>query len=143
MSDAAKRGRNLFFDTAGCVQCHVGSNFTDGKFHNIGVGWDPKQKTFKDEGRFAISKDPIDHGAFKTPGLREVAKRAPYMHDGSMTSLVEIVKMYNEGGVKNPYLSKKIKPLHLSDDDVNAIVVFLESLSGEGYQDAPPKTFPQ
>jgi len=143
VSAAAKRGHDLFFDSAGCVQCHVGSNFTDGKFHNLGVGWDARTKRFKDEGRFAISKDPIDHGAFKTPGLREVAKRAPYMHDGSIATLRDAVKIYNEGGVKNPWLTVRVKPLHLSDADVDAIVAFLESLSGEGYQDTPPKTFPQ
>ena len=143
VSAAAKRGHDLFFDAAGCVQCHVGSNFTDGKFHNLGVGWDPRTKTLKDQGRFVVSKDPIDHGAFKTPGLREVAKRAPYMHDGSIATLRDAVKIYNEGGVKNPWLTVRVKPLHLSDADVDAIVAFLESLSGEGYQDTPPKTFPQ
>lgn len=139
---AAKRGHDLFFDSAGCVQCHVGSNFTDGKFHNLGVGWDPRTKTFKDEGRFAISKDPIDHGAFKTPGLRDVAKRAPYMHDGSIATLHDVVTLYNDGGVKNPWLTVRVKPLRLSDADIGAIVAFLESLSGEGYQDAPPRSFP-
>jgi cytochrome c peroxidase len=143
VSDAAKRGHDLFFDQAGCVQCHVGSNFTDGKFHNIGIGWDPRTKSFADEGRFAVTKAFPDHGAFKTPGLREVSKRAPYMHDGSIPTLRDVVKRYNDGGVKNPWLSVRIKPLHLSEQDVDALVAFLESLAGEGYQDTPPKSFPQ
>jgi cytochrome c peroxidase len=139
----AKRGHDLFFNDARCAQCHVGSNFTDTLFHNIGIGWDPKTKAFKDDGRFAVTKDPADRGAFKTPTLREVSKRAPYMHDGSMKSLREVVEHYNRGGMQNPNLSPKLAPLNLSEADVGAIVAFLESLEGEGYQDTPPRSFPQ
>jgi cytochrome c peroxidase len=143
VSAAAKRGHDLFFDTAGCVQCHTGSSFSDSLFHNTGVGWDPKARTFKDEGRFLVTKKPQDRGAFKTPVLRDVSKHAPYMHDGSIATLREVVELYNKGGIPNPYLTKgRIKPLGLKDEDVNAIVAFLESLDGEGYQDTPPTTFP-
>jgi cytochrome c peroxidase len=65
------------------------------------------------------------------------------MHDGSIPTLRDVVKRYNDGGVKNPWLSVRIKPLHLSEQDVDALVAFLESLAGEGYQDTPPKSFPQ
>jgi cytochrome c peroxidase len=144
VSAAAKRGHDLFFDTAGCVQCHTGSSFSDSLFHNTGVGWDPKSKTFKDEGRFLVTKKPEDRGAFKTPVLRDVSKHPPYMHDGSIATLREVVELYNKGGIPNPYLTKgRIKPLNLKDEDVDAIVAFLESLDGEGYQDTPPTTFPQ
>jgi cytochrome c peroxidase len=144
VSAAAKRGHDLFFDTAGCVQCHTGSSFSDSLFHNTGVGWDPKTKTFKDEGRFAVTKKPEDRGAFKTPVLRDVSKHAPYMHDGSIATLREVVELYNKGGIANPYLTKgRIKPLGLKGEDVDAIVAFLESLDGQGYQDTPPTTFPQ
>jgi cytochrome c peroxidase len=144
VTTAARRGHDSFFDTAGCVQCHTGSSFSDSLFHNTGVGWDPKTKTFKDEGRFAVTKKPEDRGAFKTLVLRDVSKHAPYMHDGSIATLREVVELYNKGGIANPYLTKgRIKPLGLKDEDVDAIVAFLESLDGQGYQDTPPTTFPQ
>ena len=126
------------------MQCHTGSSFSDSLFHNTGVGWDPKTKTFKDEGRFAVTKKPEDRGAFKTPVLRDVSKHAPYMHDGSIATLREVVELYNKGGIANPYLTKgRIKPLGLKDEDIDAIVAFLESLDGQGYQDTPPTMFPQ
>jgi cytochrome c peroxidase len=144
VSPLAKRGHDLFFDTAGCVQCHTGSSFSDSLFHNIGIGWDPKTQTFRDEGRYAISKKPEDRGAFKTPVLRDVSKHAPYMHDGSIPTLRDVVELYNKGGIANPYLSKgRIKPLGLKAEDVDAIVAFLQSLDGHGYQDTPPTQFPQ
>ena len=144
VSAAAKRGHDLFFDTAGCAQCHTGSSFSDSLFHNLGVGWDPATNTFKDEGRYAVTKKPEDRGAFKTPVLRDVSKHAPYMHDGSIATLREVVELYNKGGIANPNLTRgRIKPLGLKDADVDAIVAFLESLDGQGYQDIPPKTFPQ
>jgi cytochrome c peroxidase len=143
VSAQVKQGHELFFNKAACNQCHLGSNFTDSLFHNIGVGYDPKTKTFRDEGRFAVTKKPSERGAFKTPTLREASKRAPYMHDGSIKTLREAVELYNRGGVKNPHLDPKIEVLHLSDDDVSALVAFIEALDGEGYQDAPPTAFPQ
>ena len=144
VSAEAKAGHDLFFDKAGCSQCHVGSSFTDSLFHNLGVGRDPSTKMFKDEGRFAVTKKPEDRGAFKTPGLRDVSKHPPYTHDGSIASLKDVVDLYNTGGVANSNLTRgKIKRLGLTDAEVNALVAFLQSLDGEGYQDTPPKTFPQ
>ena len=143
MPPAAKVGHGLFFDKANCVQCHVGSNFTDSGFHNIGIGWDPQRRAFADEGRAIVTGKPEDRGAFKTPTLREVARRAPYMHDGSIATLREVVEYYNRGGNRNPGLSVRIKPLGLTPEEIDALVAFLESLSGEGYQDTPPTRFPQ
>jgi cytochrome c peroxidase len=143
VSAAAKQGHDLFFDKAGCSQCHFGSNFTDTAFHNVGIGWNPKTRTFADEGRFVVTQDPRDRGAFKTPTLREVTKRAPYMHDGSIATLREVVEQYNRGGIANPWRDLKLKPLQLTDAEVDALVAFLESLEGEGYQDTPPTVFPQ
>jgi cytochrome c peroxidase len=143
VSAAAKLGHDLFFDKARCAQCHVGSNFTDGDFHNLGVGWDARTMTFKDEGRFAITKDPGDRGAFKTPGLRDVNRRPPYMHDGSIATLRHVVDFYNRGGIKNPTQTPRIFPIGLSDAEVNALVEFLRTLDGEGYQDTAPKVFPE
>jgi cytochrome c peroxidase len=143
MSSAAKLGSDLFFFKARCSNCHVGSNFTDGQFHNLGIGWNDRTRTFADVGRMAVSHNPRDRGAFKTPGLREVSKHPPYMHDGSIPTLRKVVEMYNRGGTKNPTLDGKIVPLHLTGDEVNAIVEFLHALEGEGYQDIAPSAFPQ
>ena len=74
MSEQAKRGSEIFFFSGRCAKCHAGFNFSDGRFHNLGVGWDPASRTFKDEGRFAVSHEPRDRGAFKTPGLRDVSQ---------------------------------------------------------------------
>jgi len=142
MSREAQRGSEIFFFKGRCATCHTGFNFSDSLFHRIGIGWDPATKTFKDPGRFAVTKDPQDMGAFKTPGLREVDKRAPYMHDGSLATLKDVVEFYNRGGhpeVRNG----RIAPLGLSQADVDAVVAFLNSLNGEGYQDRPPMHFPR
>jgi cytochrome c peroxidase len=150
VSDAVKQGHDLFFGKAECNQCHLGNSFTDSQFHNLGVGWDPKTATFKDWGRWEFSKNTAaeqpgeaDRGAFKTPTLREVTKHAPYMHDGSIATLREVVELYNRGGVKNPWLDPKIKPLKLTDAEIDALVEFMKALEGEGYQDAAPASFPQ
>ncbi|MFN7913929.1 MAG: cytochrome c peroxidase [Vicinamibacterales bacterium] len=142
VSDQVKQGYELFFNKAGCNQCHLGNSYTDSQFHNIGVGYDRKTKTFRDEGRSAISKDPAHRGAFKTPTLRDVAKHAPYMHDGSVATLRETVELYNRGGEPNPNLDPKIKKLNLTPGEVEALVAFMEALNGEGYMDTAPKVFP-
>lgn len=143
VSDEVKRGHELFHDKAGCNQCHLGSSFTDSTFHNLGVGWNPKTRTFADNGRYDVTRVETDKGAFKTPTLREVTRRAPYMHDGSIATLREVVELYNRGGEKNPYLDPKMQPLHLSDAEIDALVAFMQALDGEGYQDTPPSAFPQ
>lgn len=144
VSAAAKRGHELFFDKAGCSSCHVGSNFTDSAFHNLGVGWNEAIGTFADEGRFIVTQDPRDRGAFKTPTLREITRHPPYMHDGSMATLREVVEFYNRGGNVNPWLDPKMKLRdRLTEDEIDAVVAFLETLEGEGYQDTPPTAFPQ
>jgi cytochrome c peroxidase len=143
VSAQVKWGYHLFQGKAACNQCHLGENFTEGLFHNLGVGYDAETKSFADEGRFAISGDEADMGAFKTPGLRDLSKRAPYMHDGSHATLRETVELYNRGGNANPYLSAKIKPLGLTPEEVDAMVAFLQALDGEGYADSPPAVFPQ
>lgn len=144
VSAAARLGHELFFDKAGCSSCHVGSNFTDSAFHNLGVGWDARTKRFADEGRFIVTRDPRDRGAFKTPTLREVTRHAPYMHDGSMATLREVVEFYNRRGNDNPWLDPKMKIRdQLTDAEIDAVVAFMESLEGEGYQDTAPQHFPQ
>jgi cytochrome c peroxidase len=142
VSADVKKGDALFFGKAGCNQCHLGQNFTDSAFHNLGVGWDPRTRTFKDVGRFAVTKADGDRGAFKTPTLRDVGLHAPYMHDGSVPTLRAVVEIYNQGGIRNTRLDPKIKPLGLTNDEVDALVKFMEALKGEGYLDKAPSSFP-
>lgn len=134
----ARKGHEVFFGPGRCNQCHLGGNFTDSLFYNLGIGWDARKKTFNDVGRFAITKKRADRGAFKTPGLRDLGRRAPYMHDGSLATLREVVLHYNKGGNPNPYLTPKLRPLNLSEREMEALVVFLNSLEGFGYADEAP-----
>jgi len=141
LSDSAKRGLELFRGKARCTRCHSGFNFTDEKFHNLGIGWDDNKV---DLGRYMETKNPEDIGAFKTPTLREIARTAPYMHDGRFKTLEEVVKFYNQGGVKNPHQDNTIIPLEMTDDEQQDLVAMLKSLNGEGWQHvAPPKSYPK
>jgi cytochrome c peroxidase len=128
VSDSARRGRELFFGKANCTACHSGANFTDEKFHNIGVGMD---KAKPDLGRFEVTKDEKDKGAFKTPTIRNVAATAPYMHDGSQKTLEEVVEWYAKGGHANPHLSDKVKKLDLTAQDKKDLVEYMKALTGE------------
>ena len=143
LSPSARRGWDLFTGDALCSRCHFGPNFTDGAFHNLGVGWNAESERFADEGRGAITRRAGDRGAFKTPTLRDVARHAPYMHDGSLPSLRDVVLFYERGAVRNPHLDTQIRPLHLSPGDVDALVDFLGALNGEGFMDRPPTAFPK
>ena len=84
-----------------------------------------------------------DRGAFKTPTLRDVARQPPYMHDGSLANLRDVILFYERGGVRNPHIDPQIRTLHLSDGDIDALVDFLESLNGEGFIDSAPTAFPE
>lgn len=142
ISESARRGRDLFFKKARCNQCHFGTNFSDEKFHNIGIGWDGKE--MKDKGRFNVSKDPKDTGAFKTPTVREISKTAPYMHDGRFKTLEEVVEHYNQGGIKNPFLDEIIIPLKLAESEKKDLIEFLHTLNGKGWQHVKaPTSFPK
>lgn len=128
MSESAKRGRDIFFTEKGnCTACHVGANLADEKYHNLGVGMD---KENPDLGRFVVTKDPQDTGAFKTPTIRNVALTAPYMHDGSQATLEEVVEWYDKGGHPNPHLSDKIRPLNLTAQDKADLVEFMKACTG-------------
>jgi cytochrome c peroxidase len=130
MSESAQRGYELFKNEkkANCETCHVGHNFTDENYNNIGVGMGAKDP---DLGYYKVSKLEGHKGAFKTPTLREIASTAPYMHDGSEKTLEEVVEFYDKGGHKNKWLSTKIKPLHLTKQEKQDLVEFLKALSGE------------
>ncbi len=142
MSEAQVRGMDVYFNKAKCDQCHEGINFTTNAYHNLGVGMD---KPNPDEGRFAVTKNPADWGAFKTPTLREIARTAPYMHDGSLATLEEVVDFYDKGGIPNKNLDATMKPLKLTAQEKKDLVEFLKALNGEGWQAklTPPATFPQ
>jgi len=127
---SAIHGGELFFsDQGGCTACHVGANFTDEKYHNLGVGMD-KPADQIDWGRFEVTKDDKDRGAFKTPTVRNVAMTGPYMHDGSQQTLEEVIAWYAKGGHPNEHLSADIKKLSLSDQDQKDLVEFLKALTG-------------
>jgi cytochrome c peroxidase len=120
LDETQKLGFRVFFGKAACNQCHLGMNLTDSRFHNLGVGWrapvagaDPASG-FADPGRAKVTGQARDIGAFKTPTLRDVSRRAPYMHDGSVATLREAIELYDRGGIANPWLSPVVKRHHLS-----------------------------
>lgn len=132
LSLAARRGMKLFFGDARCQVCHSGPNFTDNRFHNVGVGVGAETP---DRGREQFTGEAKDRSAFKTPTLREVVRTAPYMHDGSFARLKDVVWHYNFGGVtdaENDYRDQELQVLYLSDEQVSDLVTFLkEGLSGD------------
>jgi cytochrome c peroxidase len=129
LSEAARRGLTLFRGRAGCTGCHVGPTFSDEEFHNTGVAW--RTGILTDDGRAAVTKVPVDRGAFKTPTLREVARTAPYMHDGSFATLAEVVDFYDRGGAPNAGLDPQLRPLKLAAAEKQDLIAFLRSLSGK------------
>jgi cytochrome c peroxidase len=136
MSLAALRGMGVFINPkkGNCVVCHTIEEkyalFTDNKFHNLGVGAEGDQ--LKDLGRYKETKVESDKGAFKTPSLRNVAQTAPYMHDGSLKTLKDVIDFYVGGGNSNPWRDKEIKSLeHLTRQERDDLVAFLEALTGE------------
>jgi len=120
-----KQGLEIFNGKGHCTACHWGPNFTDGRFHNIGVK--PQDPNKVDQGRYEITKDPKERGAFKTPTVRDASLRAPYLHDGSEKSLESLVEFYNRGGdTKDPDLDPLIVPLGLSQGEKDALVAFMK-----------------
>ena len=113
-------GLQLFRGKANCTACHVGPTFTNERLHNTGVAW--RDGDLMDKGG--------GDGAFKTPTLREIARTAPYMHDGSLPSLEDVVNYYDRGGNANPTLDRELRPLRLTADEKRALLAFLQSLSG-------------
>lgn len=128
ISTSAKRGFELFNGKARCSVCHTGWNFTDDKFHDIGL------PTF-DEGRFVIDpSSELNRHAFKTPGLRNISQRAPYMHNGSLANIDSVLVHYLSGGVPRPSRSAEIGFLQINMDDISDLKAFLMTLHGK---DAP------
>ena len=174
LSDAQKRGLDLFVNKGRCVSCHVIEQtqalFTDNRFHNVGVGINEVQKDVpelagaflqakttlaevdkkvladkrsSELGRFAVTRDFQGLGAFKTPTLRNVAVTPPYMHDGSKKTLRDVVVHYNNGGVTkegdpvNDFLGSGIRPLNLTEKEIDDLVSFMESLTSPQFASLP------
>ena len=120
LNDLEKAGLAIFRGKARCSTCHAGPNFTDENFHNTGIAWRDGQ----------LADQGAGEGKFKVPTLREVARTAPYMHDGSLATLEDVVDYYDRGGNPNPGLDEDLRPLHLDAGEKQALVAFLRSLSG-------------
>lgn len=141
LSPAAQRGMDIFFHSGHCSACHAGPNLTDGGFHNIGIGIEAHPQ---DQGRETISGLAGDRGSFRTPSLRDVARTAPYMHDGSFQTLEEVVDYYDRGGTSTPRLDEAIHPLNLSAQQKRDLIAFLqEGLSSPNYPYTDPPELPQ
>ena len=124
ISESAKRGFALFNEKALCFACHRGPRFTDDLFHDIGT-------TTTDRGRGSAAKDdPQAQFAFKTPTLRSIALRPPYMHNGSSATLDDVMRHYERGGIDRPSRSPLMQPIKLTDQERADIIAFMETLAG-------------
>lgn len=132
VSDSAKRGFEVFTGKAKCADCHTGWNFTDNKFHDIGL-------PTEDVGRAALDeKNPKSKHAFKTPGLRNTQYRAPFMHNGSVDTLEQVVMHYESGGIQRESLSNQMVAFELSDTEREDLIAFLSTLTADKQQASLP-----
>ncbi len=131
--EAAKRGFDLFTGRAECAECHATWRFTDDSFRDIGTGGDRDLG----RGRLFPNSKALQH-AFKVPTLRDVAKRAPYMHDGSLPSLESVIALYDRGGVERPSRNEHVHPLGLSPQERDDLLAFLQTLTGDAARDPAP-----
>jgi cytochrome c peroxidase len=161
VTDAQKRGWELFRGKAHCVECHTfeasSPFFTDFRFHNTGVATKngdfgglvrranagERSPDTAELGRFLFTGRPEDVGAFKTPTLRDVELTTPYMHDGSEKTLLDVVRFYNRGGERNPALDNRIRPLQLTDAEMNDLVEFMRALTSDDVLRQAQSTRPQ
>ena len=161
LSESAQRGLTLFQGKAGCIQCHDGPRLCDDRFHNLGlppnqdIFYEPlRHITFRrffrtlglgeaaalraDPGLYAVTKQGSDWGRFRTPTLREIASTPPYMHDGSLATLEEVINFYDQGGGTPEHKDPLLQPLGLSDSEKADLIEFLKSLSGDPVIVEPP-----
>jgi cytochrome c peroxidase len=147
VDQSVKRGYEVFrrADKGNCASCHAITEhtalFTDNEFHNIGVG--VRNGVPTDLGRYEVTHADRDRSAFKTPSLRNIAETAPYMHDGSLDTLEQVIDFHAAGGNANPWLDSKIRKLHLTTREKADLVAFLKSLSGEVPSEALPDEDPE
>jgi cytochrome c peroxidase len=138
LNDEQKAGLDLFIGKAACHSCHTPPFFSDaylmedGSYHNVGVGMRGKDPSAVDVGRQKITNNPSEWAAFKTPSLRNVSRSAPYLHDGSLAHLEDVVRFMAGGGFPNPAIDPKMVNKNLSDDEVKKLVAFLGSLECSG-----------
>ncbi|MCJ7588745.1 MAG: cytochrome-c peroxidase, partial [Candidatus Aminicenantes bacterium] len=135
-----KQGLEIFNGKGHCTACHWGPYFSDGRFHNLGVP--PKDPKNPDQGRYAVTKNPEDMGAFKTPTVRDAALRPPYLHDGSEKTLESLIEFYDRGGGKDPNLDPLMVPLGLSRTEKAALVAFIRALTSLNPEVAAVKPIP-
>jgi cytochrome c peroxidase len=138
LSARARRGLAVFEGKAGCAQCHAGALLTDLQFHNVGIG---SRKAKPEPGRFVITKVERDRGAFKTPTLLNVARTAPYFHDGSVATLEEAVALMTGGGIENPSRDAFLRPVMLTAAERRDLLAFLRELTVEA--DITPPALPE
>jgi cytochrome c peroxidase len=166
LTEEAKRGLALFTGKANCVQCHSGALLSDGQYHALGLPENPRitgeperhitlrrfNRTLgvpnavnlrEDVGRYVVTKERKDWMAFRTPTLRELRYTAPYMHNGTLATLADVVEFYDRGGGSASPKSPLLKLLGLTDDEKRALVAFLESLSGDTIGIAWPERLPE
>lgn len=166
LSTEAKEGLALFTGKAGCIQCHHGPMLSNGKYHALGAPENPgivetpeRHITLRrfnrilgvpnavnlreDVGRYAVTKEPKDWKAFRTPTLRELRHTAPYMHNGTLATLADVVEFYDRGGGNATPKSPLLKPLGLTEAEKRALVAFLESLSGDPIAVEWPQKLPE
>lgn len=132
LSPSALRGKELFFsERTGCSHCHSGPNFTDEGYHNLGVGYGVRSVDTNEEdlGRYRATHQDEDRHLFRTPTLRNVALTAPYMHNGRLETLAEVIDFFDAGGKDNPGLSPLLRPLGLTEAEKRDLLAFLESLT--------------
>ena len=141
LTEQEKRGLIVFIGKGSCSECHNGPNFTDNKFHNLGIV--PVHGSPNDLGRYVVTKKEEDRNAFKTPTLRNVSLTAPYMHDGSVATLEEVIDLYDRGGGDVPNKSKLVYPLNLTAAEKTDLVAFLKALNGNVPQVQLPKMYPE
>ena len=161
IDESAKHGWRIFDSNGRCVACHAWTRerplFTDGRFHNVGVSagaalahkanaistgsGDSTQldklatdSGMSDLGRYLVTRNPADIGAFRTPDLRNLLVTQPYFHDGSAATLWDVVAHFNQGGMRNPYLDSAMVPLDLSKADQDDLVAFLATLTSPEYE---------
>lgn len=140
LDENALRGLALFNGKARCASCHTGPDLSDDRFHNVGAGM---QRRVQDLGRYEVTKEDKDRGSFRTPILRNLSDTFPYMHDGSLATLEEVIDYFDRGGQDNPWISPELKPLGLTGSEKKDLAAFLLALNGDKVLTSTPKRFPQ